>query len=82
MTTSYQPPAGARTITPGSMEPGDLVSDLDGFRSFRVDQVKPIRINYGQVRVDVWWIMGYEYSHKIQTVVIPRQPFYLIRRGT
>ncbi len=84
------PVIGARTVTPSQMEPGDVVSDIDGSYRIMVDEIKSIRIQYGRSRVPVWWIKGVSMSwgesanlpstHKIQTVCLPGQAWYLLRR--
>lgn len=86
--TTYQPGgyhyAGAKTISPGFMQPGDVVARVDDAglnpQSFTVEQVQAILIPYHRQMVEVWWIKGYGQGKTIKTVCVPRQHWYLIKR--
>ncbi len=79
--------AGAVSVPPSRLQPGDTIASTTTYRSLVVEQVEPIEISYFGRPVAVWWIKGSDDApqprarHSVILVCVPRKQWYLLRRN-
>lgn len=77
----------AIVVRPGQIRPGDVIEDPATSRTFEVDRISPLMIQYRTSMVPVYWIKGVDTQstrtpHTVQTVCLPFASWYVLSRRT